>query len=199
MQESAAMSSESLQQRPFAQPGCWHHAGPRQLRGQALADVLQVEADVHYRSYRYGLLLSPSTEEFVFYQLPFDVGGVGVVSAQSGLSVFGGGIIWTGTGDIVYPTTWCPVSGLGAGVSPPPRPSAYGFDLAREFGRSDFAVPQEVVDDVVGGVWSTALPSTLARYHAFSPTVVLLYPRTVGDFNPSKAEWIVFINSMRPR
>lgn len=37
-------------------------------------------------------------DEYVFWQSPGDFGGVGVVSVRSGLAVFGGSIVWGGSG-----------------------------------------------------------------------------------------------------
>jgi hypothetical protein len=44
-------------------------------------------------------------------------------------------------------------------------------------------------------VLATALPSAFARWGSLLDVVVLLYPRSVGAFDPSTAEYIVLLNA----
>jgi hypothetical protein len=44
-------------------------------------------------------------------------------------------------------------------------------------------------------VLATALPAAFARWGGVLDTVVLLYPRSVGVFNPTTAEYIVLLNA----
>ena len=57
-------------------------------------------------------------DEWVFYQSPGDFGGAAAVSANTGLSVFGGSIIWMGTGTINTPSSWRDAAELGVGCDP---------------------------------------------------------------------------------
>ena len=44
-------------------------------------------------------------------------------------------------------------------------------------------------------VWGTALPDGLSKSGYVFDAMVLLYPPTVGDFDPQVAEWVVLVNS----
>ncbi len=138
------------------------------------------------------LMLSPDSpsDEWVFYEPPGDFGGVGVVSARNGLSVFGGSIIWLGTGEITYPTEWRPSSELGSGCDPAGGiPRARGYDLAAGSELSD-----EEVAAAVDAVLDTAIPGAMWQGGYVFDAVVLLYPRTLGAFDPTQAEWVVLVN-----
>lgn len=161
-----------------------------------LADVTedaarkQAQADTGYGAR--GRMLNPPDPQdlYVFYLPPGDFGGVGVVSARTGLSLFGGSIVWLGRGDITYPETWRSVAGLG-----------------RDCGRHDGAIPV-TAHDLVGGagletadveaaldvVRTTALPHALERSGELLDATVLRYPRSVGAFDPGTAEWIVILH-----
>jgi hypothetical protein len=130
------------------------------------------------------------SDEYVWYETPGDLGGVGVVSARTGLAVFGGGIVWDGAGEISYPKTWRPVAELGPGcrANVDPRPS-HGFDLI-----SGHTLAQTDVEAALDVVKRTALPDSIASGGSWFDSVVLRYPRTVGGFNATTAEWIVLVN-----
>ena len=130
------------------------------------------------------------TDEWVFYDSPGDFGGVSAVSARTGLSVFGGGIVWMGKGKVVWPSSWLH-DPLGQGCAPVPIPQARGFLLQ---GTSQ-PLPQLEVDKAVKKVWSTALPAGLAQWGYLFDVLVLSYPPMVGPFDPSSAEYVVLINS----
>lgn len=140
-----------------------------------------------------GTLLSGAdpADDWVFYQSPGDFGGVGVVSARTGLAVFGGSIIWMGTGDITWPTSWSPASDLASGCSA----SDGGFGTTRGFDLvTGGALSTGDVDAVLAAVADTAvLPAIWHGGYAFD-AVVLRYPRSVGVFDPTTAEWIVLIS-----
>lgn len=130
-------------------------------------------------------------DDFVFYEPPGDFGGVGAVNARNGLPVFGGGIVWDGAGEITWPTAWDAPEGLGAGCATSTSPpAARGFDL-----RDASALPAADVDAALAVVWQTALPEGLWQGGYVFDAVVLLYPRTVGAFDPATAEWIALVNS----
>lgn len=132
-------------------------------------------------------------DHYVFVQNPSDFGGVAAVSAKSGMSVFGGGIVWDGKGDITYPKTWQPTSDLGLGCGPQASapPPARGFDLP-----NGALLPGADVDMAVAVAWDTALADGFGNAgHMVHDALVLKYPRTVGGFDPAAAEWIVLFNS----
>jgi hypothetical protein len=140
-----------------------------------------------------GLLGTPPPEdEWVFYQAPSDWGSTAVVSARSGLSVFGGTTVWIGDGEISYPQTWQPPTAIGAGCGQTgiQVPPARGFELA-----GGTELPASSVNAALAAVWSTAIPSGLLKGGYLFDAIVLLYPRTVGAFDPTTAEWIVLVNS----
>ncbi len=139
-----------------------------------------------------GQMLNPPGPEdaHVFYEPPGDFGGAAAVSARTGLTLFGGSIIWDGAGEITYPKTWRPAPTLGSGCTPIlGNISARGYDLSG--GGSLAAQDIEAALDIVR---ATALPEGLATSGYLFDAVVLLYPRSVGAFNPLTAEWIVILN-----
>lgn len=138
------------------------------------------------------LLSGPNpTDEWVFFQSPGDFGGVGVVAARHGKTVFGGGVVWSGHGEITYPAAFEPASDLASGcANMTPEPSARGWDLEQEMALTDAEVKAAL--DVV---WQTALPDGLQGGGYVFDAVVLLYPPTVGVLDPTTAEWIVMVNS----
>lgn len=139
-----------------------------------------------------GVMLNPANPEdtYVFFESPGDFGGAAAVSARTGQSVFGGSIIWSGTGDITYPGDWRPAADLAAGCDPSGGVnSTRGYDLI--LGQ---ALPQPDVDAVIDVIAQTALPAAMWQGGYVFDAVVLLYPRTVGAFDPDEAEWIAIVN-----
>lgn len=140
-----------------------------------------------------GQLLSGTTpeDEWVFFEPPGDFGGVGVVSARSGISVFGASIVWDGLGSITYPDSFSPVSEIGPGCnSASTQKQARGFSL-----ENGNPLTEEEITPVLDKVWSTALPDGLWKNSYLFDEMVLLYPPTVGGLNPEIAEWVVLLNS----
>lgn len=146
-----------------------------------------------------GTLLTGSAppDEWVFFKLPSDLGGVGVVSARNGLSVFGGSIIWAGSGSMTYPTSWDTAS-LGSNCPPVAKPNARGFDLAQ----AGSELAQAQIDQAVDVVWDTALAQGLSKNGSVLDALVLFYAPEVGytgpdgsGFNPKTAEYIVLVNA----
>ncbi len=138
------------------------------------------------------MLNEPDPEDtWVFYEPPGDFGGVGAVSARNGLSVFGGSIVWMGTGDITYPTNWRPLEELGHGCDPAGGiPRARGYDLVS--GGAPLSDAQ--INAALEVVLDTAIPGAFWEGGYVFDAVVLSYPRTMGAFNPNTAEWIVMVN-----
>ncbi len=137
------------------------------------------------------LLGGPAPEDaWIFYQSPGDFGGVGVVSARTGLAAFGGSIVWDGAGDITWPTAWSPASELAGGCPPSGDLGASrGFDLVTGdvLSATDVSAALAVVAD-------TALPAAMWQGGYAFDAVVLRYPRSVGVFDPATAEWIVVLS-----
>lgn len=133
---------------------------------------------------------SQPENNYVFYRSAGDFGGVGAVNAQTGLSVFGASIIWSGTGEITYPATWREPSELGSNCR-----SAGGINVRSGWDLiSGTALSAQVVDTAVEVVLGTAVPAAMwANGYVFHATV-LLYPRSVGEFDPASAEWVVLVN-----
>ncbi len=133
------------------------------------------------------LLSDPDQDHlFAFEDPPSDLGAVAVVSTYTGLTVFGGGVVWGGAGEIVYPTGWRPATELGycdpPDLVPPPHavgPAYVSFDMMEPVAR----------------VWSTALPMVMSLQDVTLHSVaVMFYPRTVGYLDTSTAEFVVFVN-----
>jgi hypothetical protein len=165
---------------------CGAYAAVNEATARATA-----EADTGYGDPA-ALLGGPVPEDaWVFYQAPGDLGGASAVSSHTGLTVFGGSIVWDGAGDLVYPTAWRPGSELGSGCTPTNPPSlARGFDLALE----GAVLASADVDAALGVIARTALPAAFWQGGYLFDAVVLLYPRTVGAFDPVTAEWIVILS-----
>ena len=139
-----------------------------------------------------GQMLNAQSPEdaFVFYESPGDFGGCAAVSARTGLTVFGGSIIWMGTGQITHPKTWRAVGPLGANCPPAGGvPKSQGYDLV-----NGAALAQTDVDKAVAVVLKTAIPGAMWKGGYVFDAVVLRYPRSVGAFDPTSAEWIVLVN-----
>jgi hypothetical protein len=133
---------------------------------------------------------------FVFIEYPSDMGCVGVVSADTGLTVFGASIVWMGTGWIMHPDPdeWQEPAGLGSGCPWTSEiPIASAFDLVSEDEWTD-----DMVDEAADVVRDTALPAAFERAGSVYHAVVLRYPRSVGEFVPERAEWIVLVNGGVP-
>ncbi len=150
----------------------------------------RAQADTGYGMTGTMLNATSPGDEFVFYLSPGDFGGAAAVSARTGLSVFGGSIIWSGTGEITYPATWRDPIALGSGcVGPDVRVASRGYDLA-----GGTVLSAADVDAALSVVLQTAVPGAMRKGGYLFDAVVLRYPRTVGAFNPATAEWIVLVN-----
>jgi len=152
----------------------------------------QAKADTGYGG---GRALNPAdpSDLFVFYESPGDFGGAGIVSARTGQSVFGGSIVWLGTGEITYPKEWRGSASLGVDCARfEGEVPARGYDLAAGTAGLQEAEIQAALDVVR----ETALFEGLQSSGYIFDAVVVLYPRSVGSFDPSTAEWIVVVNGV---
>jgi len=157
-----------------------------QARATASADVeLPYTSDIGE-----GDLLSGSSpnDAWVFYQSPGDFGGVAAVSAVSGLTVFAGSIVWSGTGEAAYPKDWSSTDlGTECYAEEPPIP-VRGFDLSEN---GKLANAAQIAEPVLR---SALIPAFKAKGGHAETALVLLYPRTVGAFDPTVAEYVVLVN-----
>ena len=132
-------------------------------------------------------------EMFVFFEPPNDFGHVAAVNARNGLTLFGGSIVRMGSGDVLYPQAWSPASALGSGCHDPSLSlgGVASFDLSQSGGPIPDSprVTQAMMDTVMPG----ALLDGTAAY--LKNTVILLYPRSIGEFDPSTAEYVVMVNA----
>ncbi len=133
---------------------------------------------------------SAPEDAYVFYRAPGDFGGVGAVSSDTGLSVFGGSIIWSGSGEISYPSQWRAAADLESGCD-----ASGGIDSRRGWDlRNGVALDSGDVDSAVAVVLGTAIPAAFWKGGYVFNATVLLYPPTVGAFDPTPAEWVVIVN-----
>ncbi len=164
---------------------CGPYRGVDEAQARATA-----QADTGYG--QGGTMLNPPNPEdaYVFYEAPGDFGGAAAVSAGTGLTVFGGGIVWAGAGEITFPTSWRPGADLAENCPPSGGiPRRTGYDL-----RSGMTLAPGEVDSAVDVVAQTAVPEAMWRGGYVFDAVVLLYPRTIGAFEPATAEWIVIVD-----
>jgi hypothetical protein len=130
-------------------------------------------------------------DEWVFWDEPLDLGGVGVVSARSPFAVFGGGVIWDGQGEITHPLEWRDAAELGfACANSTPQVPARGLHLA-----SGEPLSPGELEPALSAVYASALPAGLAAAHDVFDALVLLYPPRVGVLDPAVAEYVVLLNS----
>jgi len=129
---------------------------------------------------------------YVFYSSPADFGYVGAVSSRNGLTVFGGSIVWSGTGSLLSPQSWEGSAdlGVGCGAYAPQRVAVSTFDLTGSESSLD-------AEPIIDAAWDTVLPGALLDGTAayLLNAIVIVYPRTVGVFDPVEAEYVVLINA----
>lgn len=126
----------------------------------------------------------------VFYLSPIDFGGVSVVSATTGVTLFGGGIVWAGRGDITFPGTWLPAETLVPGCGTGPAPSGDEIVVSSEVGPN-----ADRLREALDTAWSTSLSTAIEGHGEVHGAHAMVYPRTVGVFDPDDADWVVFFES----
>ena len=140
-----------------------------------------------------GAMLNPEDPDgaYVFYSAPGDFGGVSTVDALTGKAVFGGSIIWMGTGEINYPTEWRGADEMDLGC---PSETLLGgtnhYDLV---GGTEMSAAEAAA--AIDALKNTAFPAAMARVEGMysNRVVVIRYPCRVGAFDPSTAEWIILL------
>ena len=125
----------------------------------------------------------------MYSESPGTFGGGAGGSAHAGLHAFGGGIVWMGSGDITYPTSWRDPSGLGSGCDASGGiPTVHGYDWVE--GRT---LTVAELTSALAVALQTAIPAAFWGGGYVFDGVVIRYPRSVGAFDPSNAEWIVIV------
>ncbi len=117
---------------------------------------------------------------------PVDFGGVAVFDPCSGLVLFAGNIVWAGRGGQVYPADPIPADRLQRTSNQAPPPSTIGV-AGTQF-------PADQKDALAA--WDSVRDLNLVNDLAVPPysVAVYLYPRTVGDFDPAAADWVILIH-----
>ena len=140
-----------------------------------------------------GGMLNPvdPPDAYVFYSAPLDFGGVAVVSARTGLGLFGAGIVWVGEGSIHYPREWRAPKSLEENCFPFEGDIPWrSYNLITESGP-----PASTIEAFLDIVRRTPLPEALETRGELLDAVVLFYsPGIPGDW-----EIIVILNGGSPR
>ena len=138
-----------------------------------------------------GMRLNPKDDEnlWVFYVPPGDFGDTAVVTNHIVQRLFEATIIWDGAGDIQFPDDWDDPSALGSDCGAVEMPTMVSYDLV-EGGTAVDGDTIEAVWDVVG---TTALPHAMQTLGDLTRVAILRYPRSVGVFDPTTAEYIVVL------
>ena len=125
---------------------------------------------------------------FVFYAAPLDGGDVWAVSETRGVEVFGGSIVHAGTGDVDHPARW-----RREAVTSNCEPTALGsFEYYNVYNGRVF--PQQAPAAIVETIETSALAAALDSA-SLAVRTILLYPRSVGAFDPANAEYVVVLES----
>lgn len=104
--------------------------------------------------------------------------------------MFGGSIVWDGRGDITYPQAWDPPGELAADCGAiGDLGTTLGYDLVTG-GELDPADVAAVAEHVM----ATAVPGAFWQVGYVFSMVALRYPRSVGAFDPTTAEWIALVD-----
>jgi hypothetical protein len=125
---------------------------------------------------------------------PSDFGGVAVSDPCTGEVLFAGSIVWNGRGGQLYPVEPIPPDLLDrtSGQASPPQ----SIDVTGSLAASD--APGEGGGLEEGGLaaWDSVLDLNLVGDLASAPytVLVLLYPRSVGAFDPAAADWVIFVH-----
>jgi len=167
------------------------------LAGCGYSDVSEADARSALYSLSWcgsdGTMLNPPDpqDQYVFWVPSGDLGCVATVSAKGGLPGFNATIIWAGTGQILSPDEWEPIPMLEDECAPICSiDEGRGYDL-----ESGTPLSEEEVQQVLAELNRTLLPTASCWIGYVFSTVVLRYPRTIGAFDPTSAEWVVLISA----
>lgn len=133
-------------------------------------------------------------DEYVFFRPPNDDGAVIAVSAMTAVTVFKAFIWWDGPGYIETPDEWRSHDELlvGCGNSTLVPDSYYDLVAASQGGQA--------AEDPIPALklaLDTSAALALEQFGSISSAVTLRYPRTVGAFLSSTAEWVVLVNALQ--
>ncbi len=117
---------------------------------------------------------------------PGDFGGFAVSHRCSGLVLYAGSIVWSGTGRQLYPAISIPPNALKRAPSRR-APTPERIDVV--------SVPYANEDEGIAA-WKSIQDLNFVQDMAHGPYSVLvyLYPRSVGVFAPSNADWVIFVH-----
>jgi hypothetical protein len=132
---------------------------------------------------------TPERGPWVFHRSPAQGGGVIVLDDDFG-TIFAASSLRSGLGEILAPTTWSTKDlGIGCGIaeSDPVPWQAYDLRSGSEMAAAE-AEPFATLahKSVLPGLWQKWGGDS----HVF---LVLLYPRSTGDFDPQTTEVLVFL------
>jgi hypothetical protein len=129
---------------------------------------------------------------FIFYTAPNDMGGVGWVSNHVGL-MFDASIVGGGVGAIAHPESFGQASELGTGcIAPNAAFEVRAYDLTEETVVIDYQMLH--VEEVWLALLDTAvLRAVLLDYGEGLTIDMLAYPRTMAEFEPSSADYVVVL------
>ena len=131
---------------------------------------------------------------WVFWAAPGDgePGEVSVVSSHVGARIFEASVgQGSATGELSFPEVWAGPQGLGEGCSAVTTPDPVSYDLVE----GGSPLPAERAREVWGVVGSTALPLAMSTVGELRRIVVIRYPRTIDELDPSTAEFMVVIEA----
>lgn len=130
-----------------------------------------------------GEVSGPEAGLYSVYAEPTDFGAFALVSAESGLVVSAGGIIWAGTGSYWTPATWQPASDLACGSDAAEPDDSYVVE-----GACGLDSPSAALDVVL----RSNLAAHLAEQGPFS-AYGYLYTPTQGACDASVAEYLIVL------
>lgn len=125
------------------------------------------------------------------YQSPMDFGSMKFIYTETGDTVFDATIIWAGRGNIGYPSTFL-------------EPGAFGLETVSEALPPDVDyyahdglpwTPDQDTIERTSRAWDAVNNLDIVHAYAEKPYRVgfYLYPPTLGVFDPSVAQWVVFV------
>jgi hypothetical protein len=141
---------------------------------------------------------TPDERSFIFYQEPDvgpdTVGGVGWVSNHAGL-LFDASIDANGVGEIHYPLELGDPSELGSGcVWTEFAYELRGYDLSKIDYVTDYQLPEGHSEALMDALMETAVVRAADLTHGGKFFLdFLAYPRSVGDFDPSTADYMLVL------
>ncbi|MFN8495850.1 MAG: hypothetical protein U0350_50120 [Caldilineaceae bacterium] len=115
-----------------------------------------------------------------------DFGGLAVFDSCSGHILHAGAIVWMGRGEQIYPTNPLPPETITRTGQPASAPTLLDV-LSSPYAPPDGAEKQ---------AWEAVADLNIIQEFATAPYRVLMYvyPRSVGIFDPSSADWVICVH-----